>query len=337
MFNFLSARSSAWVAACALLAIGPAGPAVAKKAPRTTNAASYGVADQIPIPKFSSTIGTGAASAMPQAPARFFTINGALAKRESGQPLDAPVRLATSTPGDRLSDVTEPAPAAIVRSDEPFGMQVFRAPEGLLWSKWRTLENEIKGEDARLRSCKSDPDSCTAEASKFWTMVAQVTTLGSQAKLEKANQLANSAIVYASDMSLHGQLDRWSAPLASLKLGKGDCEDYAILKYRLLVEAGVPAKDMKIILVRDTAVRIDHAVLAARANDRWFILDNRRSGFYVERDLPHYMPLFALDQNGVKLFAAPFASLPSMSADEPVLPGLDDAAGGPGPTLPVLL
>ncbi len=276
---------------------------------------------RIPIPKFSSAIGTDAAITMPQAPARFFTINGALAKREAG-----PVRLATSTPGDSLSDVIAPAPAAIAQSDEPFGMQVFRAPEGSLWTKWRTLENEIKGEEARLRSCKTEPDSCTAEASRFWAMVAQVGTLGGQAKLEKANQLANSAIAYTSDMSLHGQLDRWSAPLASLKLGKGDCEDYAILKYGLLTEAGVPAKDLKIILVRDTAVRIDHAVLAARANDRWFILDNRRSGFYVERDLPHYMPLFALEKNGVKLFAAPYASLPSVST--PVLPGLDDQAVG---------
>jgi predicted transglutaminase-like cysteine proteinase len=297
------------------------------------------VADAIPIPKFSSAIGTGAEVAMPQAPARFFTINGALAKREGGRPQDAAVRLATSTPGDRLSDVIEPAPAAIAQSDEPFGMQAFRAPEGLLWTKWRTLENEMKGEEARLQSCKADPDSCTTEASKFWTLVGQVKAVGGQAKLEKANQLANSAIAYASDMSLHGQLDRWSAPLASLKLGKGDCEDYAILKYRVLTEAGVPAKDLKILLVRDTAVRVDHAVLAARTNDRWFILDNRRSGFYVERDLPHYMPLFALDQNGVKLFAAPYASLPAVNSDEAVLPGLNDDAAVPavGNTLPLLL
>lgn len=337
MFNLSSARSFASVAACALFATTLAGPAAAKKAPRT--AASFGVSDQIPIPKFSSTIGPGAEAGLPQAPARFFTINGALAKREGGRPADAAVRVATSTPGNRLSDVVEPAPAAIAQSDEPFGMQAFRAPEGLLWTKWRTLENEIKGEDARLRLCKTEPDSCSPEASRFRAIVAQLKTLGGQAKLEKANQLANSAIAYASDMALHGQLDRWSAPLASLKLGKGDCEDYAILKYRVLTEAGVPAKDLKIILLRDTSVRIDHAVLAGRANERWFILDNRRSGFYVERDLPHYLPLFALDQAGVKLFAAPYASLPASNSEGLVLPGMDDDTVGLGPavTLPVLL
>ena len=337
MFGFQSAHRCAWAAVCAL-AIGLVSPAFAKKAQRIATAAAFSAAEQIPIPRFSSPIGGGVPAALPQAPARFFTISGALAKRETGQPLNAPLRLATSTPADSLSDVIEPAPAAIARSDEPFGMVAFRAPEGLLWTKWRTLTSDLNGEETRLRSCQADPESCTAEAAKFWSMVGQVTMSRGQAQLEKANQLVNSAIGYASDISLHGQLDRWSAPLATLTLGKGDCEDYAILKYRLLVEAGVPSKDLKIVLVRDTAVRIDHAVLAARADDKWFVLDNRRSGFYVERDLPHYMPLFALDQDGVKLFAVPFASLTPTTSDDSILPGLDDEAGASAlaDALPVL-
>jgi hypothetical protein len=63
-------------------------------------------------------------------------------------------------------------------------------------------------------------------------------------------------------------------------------------------------------------------VLTARLDGRWYVLDNRRSGFYAEGDLPHYLPLFALDRDGVKLFAAPFASL--RVVDDSVLPGLDD-------------
>jgi predicted transglutaminase-like cysteine proteinase len=250
-----------------------------------------------------------------------------------------PLRLATSAPVEDLADVIAPAPAAIVQGDEPFGMQAFRAPEGLLWLKWRTLEKELKADGARLRECEASPESCSGEASKFSTLVGQLKTFDGRTRLERVNQLVNSAIMYASDLSLHGQLDRWSAPLATLKLGRGDCEDYAILKYQLLVESGVRTSDLKIVLVRDTSVRIDHAVLSARVGKEWFVLDNRRSGFYAERDLPHYMPLFALDREGVKLFAAPFASLPALHADEATLPGLNDEVSLPAmaDTLPVLL
>lgn len=338
MFRYRCARRGAWVAACAV-AIGLASPAFAKKAQRPANAATFSAAELILIPRFSPPIGAVAPAPLSQAPARFFTISGALAKRESGRPLGAPVRLATSTPADSLSDVIEPAPAAVARGDDPFGMVAFRAPEGLLWVKWRALSNDLKSEQARLRSCRADPESCSAEAARFWSMVEQVRTSRGKAQFEQANRLANTAIGYASDISLHGQLDKWSPPLATLKRGRGDCEDYAILKYRLLAEAGVLPKDLKIVLVRDTAVRIDHAVLAARTGERWFILDNRRSGFYAERDLPHYLPLFALDQTGVSLFAAPFASLPSAIADGSILPGLADDAtvSALEGTLPVLL
>jgi predicted transglutaminase-like cysteine proteinase len=316
--------------------MGSVSPAVAKKAARGPGAASFAAADLIAIPKFSSPPASSMSVVAPHGPARFFTINAALAKRD-GNPASTAVRLATSTPADSLSDVIQPAPAAIAQGDEPFGMQAFKAPEGALWFKWRGLEKEMQDDEARLRSCQAEPQSCSAESTRFRALAAEIRTSAGRSQLERANQLVNGAIAYASDMAMHGQMDRWSSPLATLKLGKGDCEDYAILKYRLLREAGVRAGDLRIVLVRDTSVRIDHAVLAARVDGRWYVLDNRRSGFYVEGDLPHYLPLFALDQDGVKLFAAPFAALPV--ADDSVLPGLNDETGAHpfSGNLPVLL
>jgi predicted transglutaminase-like cysteine proteinase len=336
MFRFVHTRRSAWVTVCVALAFGSVSPALAKKAVRGAGATSFAAADLIAIPKFSSTSAPSVGVTPPQGPARFFTINAAMAKRD-GHPASTAVRLATSTPADSLSDVIQPVPAAIAQGDEPFGMQAFKAPEGALWFKWRALAKELQEDEARLRSCQADPQSCSAEQTRFWALAAQIKTSAGRAQLEKVNQLVNSAIVYASDMAMHGQMDRWSSPLATLKLGKGDCEDYAILKYKLLLEAGVRASDLRIVLVRDTSVRIDHAVLTARAGGRWYVLDNRKSGFYAEGDLPHYLPLFALDQDGVKLFAAPFALLPAV--DDSVLPGLSDETGASpfAGTLPILL
>lgn len=282
----------------------------------------------IPIPKFSSSsapaLNRDSTAQMPQAPARFFTINGALAKRENSRPDDASVRFASAAVPDYLTLDNTPKPAP-ERGAEPFGMHAFRAPEGLLWSKWRTLNKDIKTEEASLQACNEQSDDCTEATSRFQQFVTAASRVEGRQRLERVNQLVNAAVAYASDYALHGQADKWSAPLATLRLGRGDCEDYAILKYRVLAAAGVPDSDMRIVLVRDTAVRIDHAVLAARSGDRWFILDNRKAGFYAETDLPHYMPLFALDQSGVKLFAAPYAALQDNTpASDDVLPGMDD-------------
>lgn len=300
---------------------------MARKSVRVASAADVSRSLEIPIPKFSSsasTLNRDSATQMPQAPARFFTINGALAKRESNRPDDTSVRFASAAVPDYLTLNASPKPA-LERGEEPFGMHAFRAPEGLLWSKWRTLNRDIKDEEATLQACSEQSDDCTDAASKFQFLVSTAAKVEGRQRLERVNQLVNVAVAYASDYALHGQADKWSAPLATLKLGRGDCEDYAILKYRVLSAAGVPASDMRIVLVRDTAVRIDHAVLAARAGDRWFILDNRKAGFYAETELPHYMPLFALDQSGVKLFAAPYAALQdNVPASDEVLPGMDD-------------
>jgi predicted transglutaminase-like cysteine proteinase len=232
---------------------------------------------------------------------RFFTINGVLAKEgRSG-----PTRLAAVDP----ATVTDaPAPARVTpKGQEPFGLFAFRAPEGLLWHKWRGIEATLRRETDALETCRAEANGCTRAAAHFLAIVNGAAGRSGRARLEYVNGAFNTAIHYTTDYAQHGMPDRWSAPLESLASGRGDCEDYAIAKYVALREAGVPTSDLRIVLLRDTASREDHAVLAARDGDRWFVLDNRGARFAQDQDLPHYMPLFGLNQDGVSLFAAPYA------------------------------
>jgi len=43
----------------------------------------------------------------------------------------------------------------------------------------------------------------------------------------------------------------------SLNTGVGDCEDYVLAKYAALHQAGVPDENLRMVLVRDDAVRAD--------------------------------------------------------------------------------
>jgi predicted transglutaminase-like cysteine proteinase len=240
--------------------------------------------------------------------ATFFSINAVLAKldRQRGRGPDA-VRLALLTPSNVATDAAPAVKEAPPIGKEPFGLFTFRAPDGMLWRKWRSIEADMAREQVILDRCRADAGSCPSHAAQFLRLVSAVSARSGRDKLEEANRAVNMAIRYVSDTTQHGEADRWSPPLASFATAKGDCEDYAIAKYVALREAGVARENLQLVLVRDRAVRQDHAVLAARLDDRWLILDNRQSLLIEDSDASSFTPLFAINHDGVHLFAAPYA------------------------------
>jgi predicted transglutaminase-like cysteine proteinase len=253
-------------------------------------------------------------------PATFFSINAVLAKldRERGGGPGA-VRLASLTPSNFATDA-QPPKAAAPTGNEPFGLFTFRAPEGMLWRKWRGVEADMAKEQAVLDQCRADAASCPSYAAQFLRLINAVRSKSGRARLDEANRAVNTAIRYVSDYAQFGEADRWSAPLASFATAKGDCEDYAIAKYVALREAGFPRDELRLVLVRDRAVRQDHAVLAARLDGRWLILDNRRSELIEDSDASSLTPLFAIDHRGVNLFAAPYAKRPLLAGEVEAAP-----------------
>src|SRR4051794_39753267 len=77
-------------------------------------------------------------------PATFFTINAVLAKldRQRGRGPGA-LRVASLAPADVATDAAPAPQEAPAVGTEPFGLFTFRAPEGVLWRKWRGIEADI--------------------------------------------------------------------------------------------------------------------------------------------------------------------------------------------------
>ena len=167
-------------------------------------------------------------------------------------------------------------------------------------------------QEPALMRCLADATACSPAAARFAAIVKEAREHEGRVRLNFVNQRVNNAIRYTSDMTQWGTPDEWSAPLAagkgSFDTGLGDCEDYAIAKYVALRAAGIPAKQLRVLLVRDNIARLDHAVLAANEDGHWFMLDNRWTAAVEDNDVRRFTPLFALDDQGVKLLAAPYAS-----------------------------
>jgi predicted transglutaminase-like cysteine proteinase len=88
--------------------------------------------------------------------------------------------------------------------------------------------------------------------------------------LLRINKWANDTIKPVTDLEHWGVVERWNYP----DDGYGDCEDYVLLKRKLLMQAGWPRQALLITVVRDK--RGDgHAVLTVKTDKGEFILDNQ--------------------------------------------------------------
>ncbi|MCF2523643.1 transglutaminase-like cysteine peptidase [Bradyrhizobium sp. G127] len=191
-------------------------------------------------------------------------------------------------------------------TSEPFGLPTSMVSEGPLRAKWVEVERAIAAEASIIAGCANDPTHCASRpALRFLEIVKAAAARQGLARLGEVNRAINLAIRPVSDRAQYGVEDRWASPLATLASGAGDCEDYAIAKLVALRAAGVPAEDLRLVIIRETATGEDHAVVTARADGHWRVLDNRTFVMIDDSDLVKYRALFAIDAEGAKRFEQP--------------------------------
>jgi len=88
--------------------------------------------------------------------------------------------------------------------------------------------------------------------------------------LQEVNAWVNNAIKPMTDLDHWGVVEKWSYP----DDGYGDCEDYVLLKRRMLMQAGWPREALLITVVRDRKDE-GHAVLTVKTDKGDFVLDNQ--------------------------------------------------------------
>ncbi len=102
---------------------------------------------------------------------------------------------------------------------------------------------------------------------------------------------------YVEDAVTWQRADYWETPLQFLDRN-GDCEDFAIAKYLALRELGMPASDMRIVVVRDQARYVMHAVLVVYVEDRALIPDNLRDEIVSAELIRNCEPIYSINEQG---------------------------------------
>jgi predicted transglutaminase-like cysteine proteinase len=113
--------------------------------------------------------------------------------------------------------------------------------------------------------CHNFPTECVVRGSD----TAEALNGRAWRDLQEVNTLVNRIIIPATDLEIYHRDEVWTLPKTY-----GDCEDYALLKRKLLEQHGWPTGDLLITVVFDE-VGDGHAVLLARTSGGDFILDNK--------------------------------------------------------------
>ena len=150
----------------------------------------------------------------------------------------------------------------------------FTAPASALSMKTGGVTSQPIG---HYEFCQSHKSECRAGVR---TAPAKVTDFG-WSIVREINASVNRDITPMTDKELHGVDEIWSYPD-----GAGDCEDFVLLKRRMLMEKGFAAGDLLITVVRKPDGE-GHAVLTLRTAQGDYILDNLNNEVKLWTETPY--------------------------------------------------
>ena len=121
-------------------------------------------------------------------------------------------------------------------------------------------------------------------------------------RLTAINDRVNQTIHYASDVEVWGVADYWETPAEVVAKGRTDCEGFAILKYWLARQAGLPDGQLSMLVGIIASTHRMHAVLAVGVAERGYVLDIRTTQIVEAAAVADFRLLASVDLREVEIF-----------------------------------
>ncbi|WP_316859896.1 transglutaminase-like cysteine peptidase [uncultured Cohaesibacter sp.] len=134
------------------------------------------------------------------------------------------------------------------------------------YSPFMELKGATSAPIGHVNFCRKNPSECNVS---YRIDRAVKLSKESWAQLIEINGYVNQSIRPVTDKELYRTEELWTYPKSA-----GDCEDFALLKRRMLIKAGWPATALLITVVKERNGN-GHAVLTVRTDRGDLILDNQ--------------------------------------------------------------
>jgi predicted transglutaminase-like cysteine proteinase len=189
--------------------------------------------------------------------------------------------------------IVGPAPAGVPLA--VFNTVAHRADAELRLHNWDAVLVRLEGEVAVYERCLADAAACPERAVADWLRVLRgLHGTDRTTQLRAVNRYVNQ-VRYRVDAENFGRSDYWATPLEFFGRG-GDCEDYAIAKYVSLRRLGFPPEALRLVVLKDEARAIAHAVLTVSMDGTSWVLDNVSSRVLPDARYGHYAPYYSVNE-----------------------------------------
>lgn len=201
------------------------------------------------------------------------------------------IAICSTSPAARADwdDVSEAPDAALYGSAAVFHRDIAAFPQ------WTDVMRRAAQQLRAKRVCAAAVDSGCVPA-EWLALIDSIADLPLMAKLEAVNRTFNAQPYVTAWQNWH-KPSYWETPFEFLARG-GQCEDYAIAKYLALRTAGVRDDVLRVLIVRDTDLGVDHAVLLADVGGQSYLLDNLDPRMRPAAMVTQYRPYYAINQSG---------------------------------------
>lgn len=162
-------------------------------------------------------------------------------------------------------------------------------------ARWRTLLRENVASLFSLQ-CAHDAPECNVPLARAASKTIARLTQETDARrvVSAVNAFVNRKLLYREDMAAHHVADRWSTIAETMRLGVGDCEEFAFMKRAMLRQLGFEESQLRLVLLRIPARGVDHAVLIVNLAGEQYVLDNLVADVYKDTQARGYVPMISL-------------------------------------------
>jgi predicted transglutaminase-like cysteine proteinase len=161
--------------------------------------------------------------------------------------------------------------------------------------KWQRVLSRIEQERPTYEACARSSAACPSRGVMAWQAVIESESGRPPIDQVRAVNRFLNEWRYKPDDQNYGRHDYWATPLEFFEQS-GDCEDYAIVKYITLRRLGFAREKLRMVVVRDVARDLAHAVLAVYLDDQVYILDNLTNAVLPQERVAHYVPYYSVNE-----------------------------------------
>jgi predicted transglutaminase-like cysteine proteinase len=202
----------------------------------------------------------------------------------------APALAALTSPSDRCFEpCTSPAARELFGTREMISHDMARVPQ------WQEAMARTRAQFAAARHVCAAGETQDCVPREWAQLVQELKTLPLRSQIALANDALNRHPYVTTEQNWHRAM-YWETPFEFMRRG-GQCQDYAIAKYELLRQAGVPASEMRMVVLHDDAIDRDHAVLVVYLDGMPMVLDILNPAIVPASSVTAYRPYFSINED----------------------------------------